>query len=251
MAYGRSNPKRLTDYFGGLGNRRKEVDVMSPGQPTRSEIEAVSRQKYRNIIKKDIADSERRRAALEGMWQAEKDAELAERKQAVEEYNAYAKGAPDADLDTSGELRAAFWNTTLGKAVSDRMTVNIQASVDKTKRNDPNSAENRGVSRQEYEKAATVGEKFTGGGRRIQDSKEAPGPKAKATKPKEDKRKVILPGGRPGTIVKKEGNVFTIMDRATRKTSKWTMDKDGVLRNRRGEVVESRPQEGLDPLMGI
>jgi hypothetical protein len=168
MAYGRSNPKRLSDYFGG-GGRRKEVPVLSPGSPTRSEIEAGSRQKYKDYVAKDIADSERRRAALEAMWQREKDAETAKRKQAIEEYKVYAEGAPDPKTDIGGVARAAYFNTDLGKKVTDQMSVIIQSSMDKSNRNDPNSPRNQGVSREEFKQAETVGQKFTGYGRKAKD----------------------------------------------------------------------------------
>jgi hypothetical protein len=137
-----SNPKRLSDYSFGYRGRGQDPktkfrrDTVKSGRvsgPTDSEREADSRAKYKEFVQKDIAASERRRKALETMWQVEKNQEMAARKQAVEECNAYAAGAPDPKKDITGELRAAYFNTPLGKTVTDNLTAHIQYSMNKNK----------------------------------------------------------------------------------------------------------------------
>jgi hypothetical protein len=213
--------------------------AQKPSSPTRSEVETASRAKYKDFIMKDIASSERRRGALETMWQAEKDAEMTARKQAVEEYKLYMEGAPDPELDTDGVLRAAFMNTPLGRSVSGNLAAHIQASMDKRDQQDPNSPENRSVSQGEYEKAATVGEKFTGYGRKISDGAGVI-PEPAKFKTKQEEIAVKLPNGSKGTVVSKEGDRVEVMDRATRETRWYKIDEV--------EMIERR---GLDPLMGL
>jgi hypothetical protein len=139
------NPKRLADYsFGDPGvmtwrGRRygkKSTRRRSPVNTgrSRSEIEAESGARYKDFIRKDIDASEKRRTALESMMNAEVVAEQSARKQAVDEYALFAKGAPDPEKDIGGEGRAAYFNTPLGKRVTANMQAHIQASIDKSNR---------------------------------------------------------------------------------------------------------------------
>jgi hypothetical protein len=162
----RQDPKRLSDYFGGWERRHKKTPVLKPGSPTRSQIEKESAVKYKDIVRRDIDASEKRRAALEAMWQREKDEEFANRKQAIDAYKAYAEGAPDPKLDIGGEGRAAYFNTDLGKRVTNTLAAHFQASKDKADRQDPSRAENRGPTQGEFEQAKSVGEAFTGYGKK-------------------------------------------------------------------------------------
>jgi hypothetical protein len=234
MAYGRNNPKRLSDYFGGRG-RRKEAPVLSPGQPTRSQIETASKQKHKDFVMRDIEASHKRRAALETMWKDEEARELASRKQAVEEYKIYVDGAPDAELDTDGVLRAAYMNTPMGQTVTANMQAHIQASMNKSRRSDPNRPENRGPTQGEFEESKKVGERFTGYGRKIAgELTPTPVPEKPSTK---KEITVKLPGGGKGTVTAKKGNKVKVIDRRTRKEA-WHDIKDL-------EILERR---GLDPI---
>jgi hypothetical protein len=164
----RDDPKLLSDYGGGWERRHKArprvgttygpggFKTTSPGGSTFSfgieteqgkeqiamlratnklksaeEAPLTRAEKHKDVVRRSIAASEKRRAALKSMYQAEKDAEFAARKQALEEYKAYAEGAPDPKLDVSGEGRAAYFNTAIGKQVTGNLGAHIQASKDK------------------------------------------------------------------------------------------------------------------------
>jgi hypothetical protein len=81
----------------------------------------------------DIAGSDRRRKALETMWKAEQDKVTAERQSAVDDYNSLMKNAPDFGDDEEGLLRASWENKPHVRAIKDRMTAHIEASLVKSK----------------------------------------------------------------------------------------------------------------------
>jgi len=95
------------------------------------EVPLTRREVQKATVKREIASAQKRRDALKNMYQAEKVAENEARKLAVEEYKVFAAAAPAPETDLDGVLRAAYFNTELGKSVTDNLNVHIRHSMDK------------------------------------------------------------------------------------------------------------------------
>jgi hypothetical protein len=262
----RYNPKRLADYsFGDPGimthrgrryRRKSKSGRRSPVNigRSRADIEKESYANYKDFVRRDIDASEKRRAALQTMWRAEEQADLAAKKQAVDDYKTYMDAAPDAKSDPTGELRAAYMNAPLGKKVSGKMQAHIQASIDKSNRmqrqSDPEQLAQEANLRvggtrdkRELDRALgkgdstrSVAEKYYAYPKKREEP--APVPET-AARPTERQKEITvrLPNGSKGTVTGKKGDQVKVMDRATRK-EKWYSQKDL-------EIVERR---GLDPI---
>jgi hypothetical protein len=170
------DPKKLADYsFGDRGRMRatggrsykygaskkggRRRSGVTSG-PSRSEIEQRSLAKYKDFVQKDIDAAHKRRAALEGMWKAEKDADIAAKKQAVEDYKAATANAPDPKSDPTGELRAAYMNSPLVQKASAALQAHIAKSMEARKGATPESA--KLVVGDTPEGGETVASKFQG-----------------------------------------------------------------------------------------
>jgi hypothetical protein len=165
------NPKRLADYSFGdpgqmthRGRRYRSKSTSRRRSPvntgrSRAEIESESYAKYKDFVQKDIDAAHKRRSALEGMWQAEKDADIAAKKAAVEDYKAATSNAPDPKSDPTGELRAAFMNSPLVKRASAALQAHIAKSMQESKGATPESA---GLVVGEQGSGESVASKFQG-----------------------------------------------------------------------------------------
>jgi len=163
----RSDPKRLSDYFGGWAKRHPKaaprpgtrfegggyVDEDAEGRrfaygvnteqgkrttammratgkmKSAKEAPITAAERNKNRIMKNIEDSDKRRKALEAMWKAEKDAVTRERKAAIEEYKGIMETEPDFKDDDEGTQRAAWNNQPHVKAAKEKIKAHIEASM--------------------------------------------------------------------------------------------------------------------------
>jgi hypothetical protein len=121
----------------------------------------VSLARHRDFVKRDIDAAHKRRTALESFWQAEKDADIASKKQAVEDYKAVTANAPDPKSDPTGELRAAYMNSPLVQKAAAALQAHIAKSMETAKGATPESAK-LVVGGDSPEGGETVASKFQG-----------------------------------------------------------------------------------------